>query len=103
MIGDGMCRRGRGHGVGGLVFQGAAGLSNLIGGPGSGEAAYVFRGAAGAANFFCLGLHYKATAKQQEALQKPVLFALPIYYERKVEAKPVVLYYLLDTKNDIKK
>jgi hypothetical protein len=47
--------RRRGRGVGGLVLQGAAGLSNLIGGPGSGEAADVLRGAAGVANIFCCG------------------------------------------------
>jgi len=69
MIGDGMRRR-RGRGVGGLVLQGAEGLSNLIGGPGSGEAADVLRGASGVANFFGLGLKKKATQKQLANLQK---------------------------------
>jgi hypothetical protein len=70
MIGDGMRPRRRGRGVGGLVLQGAAGLSNLIGGPGSGEAADVLRGASGVANFFGLGLKKKATQKQLANLQK---------------------------------
>lgn len=74
MIGDGMRprRRGRpsGKGLGGLVLNGAAGLSNLIGGQGSGEAADVLRGVGGVANFLGLGLHYKATDKQRLALQK---------------------------------
>jgi hypothetical protein len=72
MIGDGMRRVGRprGRGVGGLVLNGAAGLSNLIGGQGSSEAADVLRGVGGVANFFGLGLHYKATDKQKLALQK---------------------------------
>jgi hypothetical protein len=75
IIGDGMRpvrRRGRpsGKGLGGLVLNGAAGLSNLIGGQGSGEAADVLRGVGGVANFLGLGLHYKASPKQHLALQK---------------------------------
>ena len=76
MVGDGMHphlhhrRHHRGHGVGGLVLNGAAGLSNLIGGQGSSEAADVLRGVGGVANFLGLGLHYKATQKQHSALQK---------------------------------
>lgn len=71
LVGDGMRRgRPRGRGVGGLVLNGAAGLSNLIGGQGSSEAADVLRGVGGVANFLGLGLHYKATDKQRLALQK---------------------------------
>lgn len=75
MIGDGMrprrrVGRPRGNGLGGLVLEGAAGLSNLIGGQGSKEAADVLRGAGGVANFFGLGLKRKATPKQLASLQK---------------------------------
>jgi len=48
-----------GGGLGGLVLNGAAGLSNLIGGPGSGEAADVLRGVGGVANFMGLGVARK--------------------------------------------
>ena len=59
MLGDGMRPRRRGRGVGGLVLNGAAGLSNLIGGPGSREAAEVLRGVGGVANFLGLGMKKK--------------------------------------------
>lgn len=51
----------KGKGVFGGVFNGAAGLSNLIGGPGSGEASKVLSGIGGVANAFGLGLkhHHK--------------------------------------------
>jgi hypothetical protein len=76
MIGDGMHhhhrRRPHGKGIGGLVLNGAAGLSNLIGGHGSGEAADVLRGIGGAANFLGLGMgvHHEANNKQLLALKK---------------------------------
>jgi hypothetical protein len=60
MLGVGLrTRRRRGRGVGGLVLNGAAGLSNLIGGPGSREAADVLRGVGGVANFLGLGMKKK--------------------------------------------
>lgn len=51
----------KGKGVFGGVFNGAAGLSNLIGGPGSDEASKVLSGIGGVANAFGLGLkhHHK--------------------------------------------
>jgi len=56
-----------GGGLGGLVLNGAAGLSNLIGGNGSGEAADVLRGVGGVANFLGLGVARKQhhTAKKR--------------------------------------
>ena len=51
--------RHEGQGLGGLVLNGAAGLSNLIGGNGSGEAADVLRGIGGVANFMGLGVARK--------------------------------------------
>ena len=61
-----------GHGLGGLALNGAAGLSNLIGGKGSGEAADILRATGGVANFLGLGLRgpkpgTKLTEAQKEA------------------------------------
>ena len=72
--GHGMRKHIRGEGVAGAVLNGAAGLSNLIGGNGSGEAADILRGVGGVANFFGLGLkhhhkkhHHKKHAGKQHA------------------------------------
>lgn len=48
----------KGEGVFGGVLNGAAGLSNLIGGNGSSEAADILRGVGGVANVFGLGLKH---------------------------------------------
>jgi hypothetical protein len=75
MIGDGLHhhhhrRLHHGHGVGGLVLNGAAGLSNLIGGHGSSEAADVLRGVGGVANFLGLGLNRDASPALRKHLEK---------------------------------
>ena len=58
--GYGIKKHHKGKGLFGSVFNGAAGLSNLIGGNGSGEAAKVLNGIGGVANAFGLGLkHHK--------------------------------------------
>ena len=58
--GKGIKKHHKGKGLFGGVFNGAAGLSNLIGGNGSGEAAKVLNGIGGVANAFGLGLkHHK--------------------------------------------
>ena len=58
--GYGIKKHHKGKGLFGGVFNGAAGLSNLIGGHGSDEAAKVLSGIGGVANAFGLGLkHHK--------------------------------------------
>ena len=72
--GHGIKKHYKGKGVFGGVFNGAAGLSNLIGGPGSDEASKVLSGIGGVANAFGLGLkhhhkkhHHKKHAGKQHA------------------------------------